>query len=99
MRRIEGVLERGELKREFWAAIQSILQRQDKFPLQRSLCYQPRARSAHPPSLHLGRVEWVSLHQVLGVLPAELGRGGSYTQSRLCSLGPAPVHIPKSGRW
>lgn len=53
MRRIEGVLERGELKREFWAAIQGILQRQDKFPLQRSLCYQPRA------SLHiLHRSAW-----------------------------------------
>lgn len=43
MRRIEGVLERGELQREFWAAIQGILQRQDKFLMLRGLCYQLRA--------------------------------------------------------
>lgn len=47
MRRIEGVWERRELKREFWAAIQGILQRQDKFPVQRSLVISPE------PGLHI----------------------------------------------
>lgn len=44
MRGIEGAWK-GELEREFWAAVQSILQHQTH-----SLCYQPRAWLADPQS-------------------------------------------------
>lgn len=87
MRRIEGVWE-GESWREFWAAVQSVLQCRDKLPLQRRLLSaQSRVRRASSVSC----VRWASLPPGPWG-PTELGRGASVqAQSLHCLPHPSPT--------
>lgn len=70
MRRMEGVWE-GESWSEFWAAVQSALQRRDQLPLQRRLL---SAQSRVCSASSLSGVQWASFPPGSRG-PATLGRG------------------------